>query len=206
MTGKQLHESEESYDMGLDIVGRLAGLCSIESEKRGFKIVLEETPAESTNERLVQLDKKYFTDESKKVIKGKDQKYYTNSVHFAEGANIDIVERIRKQSKFHTFVEAGSIIHVWLGEHRPSGKSIGKLLEKVYSDTECSQLCFSPEFTICNSCHRTSRGLKKKCALCESTDVYGITRIVGYYSAIPGWNAGKVAELRDRRRETVKSA
>jgi ribonucleoside-triphosphate reductase len=203
MTGKQLHESKEAYDMGLDIVGRLAGLCAIESDKRGFKIVLEETPAESTNERLVNLDKKYFPDEAAKVIKGKDKKYYTNSVHFAEGANIDVVARIKKQSKFHPLVEAGSIIHVWLGEAKPHPKSIMKLLTKVYTDTECSQLCFSPEFTICYDCHRTTRGLKKKCGACGGTNIYGITRIVGYYSAIPGWNAGKLAELKDRRRETV---
>jgi ribonucleoside-triphosphate reductase len=203
MTGQQLHESDEAFNYGLDVVGRLAGLCLMESEQRGFKIVLEETPAESTNERLVKLDKKYYNGEALKVIKGKHQKYYTNSVHLAEGADIDIIERIQKQSQFHPMVEAGSIIHVWLGEYNPYPSSVAKLIMKTYEKTQCTQLCFSPEFTVCEDCHKTIKGLHKKCKFCESEHVYGITRIVGYFSRIDQWNDGKIAELKDRRRETV---
>ncbi len=206
MCGEQLHESKKAFEMGLDIIGRMAGICLMESDKRGIKIALEETPAESTNERLVKLDKKYFPNEAVKVIKGKTQKYYTNSCHFAEGADIDIVTRIAEQSKFHPFVEAGSIIHVWLGEYKPPAKGIANLITKVYDKTQCTQVCFSPEFTVCENCHRTSRGLHKKCKHCESENVYGITRIVGYYSRVDHWNDGKIEELKDRRRETVKGA
>ncbi len=204
MCGEQLHESDEAFNMGLDIVGYLAGLAMLEGERNGIKIVLEETPAESSNERLVNLDKKYYKEQSLKVIKGKNQKYYTNSVHFAEGANIPVDFRIRKQSKFHELVQGGSIIHVFMGEYKPPSKSIARLLMKTYTDTKCTQLCFSPEFTVCEDCNRTTRGLKKKCGYCGSSNVYGVTRIVGYFSRIDGWNDGKLAELKDRRRETIK--
>ncbi|MDD5594404.1 MAG: anaerobic ribonucleoside-triphosphate reductase [Candidatus Margulisbacteria bacterium] len=39
-----------------------------------------------------------------------------------------------------------------------------------------------------------------KCPYCASEAIEGITRITGYFSRIPGWNKGKLAELRDRYR------
>lgn len=39
-----------------------------------------------------------------------------------------------------------------------------------------------------------------KCGQCGSTNVYGVTRVVGYFSRIDNWNSGKKAELRDRQK------
>ncbi|MHC4789697.1 MAG: anaerobic ribonucleoside-triphosphate reductase, partial [Planctomycetota bacterium] len=72
--------------------------------------------------------------------------------------------------------------------------------EKTYRQTQAAQLTISPEFTICEQCHRSTPGLKDLCGHCGSTDVYGMTRVVGYFSRIPNWNKSKVGELKDRRR------
>jgi len=45
-----------------------------------------------------------------------------------------------------------------------------------------------------------ARGLTGKCQYCGSENTEGITRITGYFSRIPGWNKGKIAELHDRYR------
>lgn len=203
MFGEQLHESKKAYEEGLGIVAEMAGLCDVIGSRYGIKMILEETPAESAGERLVNLDLKYYPEETKKVAKGTDVKYYTNSVHFAEDAPISFVEKIQKQSNFHPFIQAGSIIHVWLGEHEPSPEVIKKVVKNTLEKTDCTQLCFSPEFTICEDCHTVTRGLKKKCEKCKSTNVYGVTRIVGYFSKVNLWNKGKLAELKDRRRTAL---
>lgn len=39
-----------------------------------------------------------------------------------------------------------------------------------------------------------------KCAHCGSTNVFGISRVVGYYGMIENWNKGKLAELKDRQK------
>lgn len=39
-----------------------------------------------------------------------------------------------------------------------------------------------------------------KCPQCGSTNVHGISRVVGYYSNINNWNASKTAEFRDRQK------
>jgi anaerobic ribonucleoside-triphosphate reductase len=45
--------------------------------------------------------------------------------------------------------------------------------------------------------------LKECCSSCGSSSVDGITRITGYFTRTSSWNAGKRAELRDRRRTPV---
>ena len=42
--------------------------------------------------------------------------------------------------------------------------------------------------------------MKQRCPNCGSTNVYGMTRVVGYYSKINNWNKGKLAELKDRQK------
>jgi ribonucleoside-triphosphate reductase (formate) len=201
--GEQLHQSTPALMFGLKVVAHMSIVCERLSEKYGINMVLEESPAESSGYRLAKLDMKYYPAQAEQVVKGQvnnEQYYYTNSIHLATDAPIDYVERVQKQSKFHPLIKAGAIIHIWLGEHQPPPASIRKFVEKIFWDTDAAQVAFSPEFTVCNSCSRTSRGLSAECPQCGSEDTYGITRIVGYYSKVSTWNKGKLGELRERRR------
>jgi anaerobic ribonucleoside-triphosphate reductase len=204
--GVQLHESAGALRFGLKVVAHMSLVCERLSEKYGINIVLEESPAESSGYRLAKLDMKYYPNQTRGVLKGQvetDQYYYTNSVHLATDAPIDYVERVTKQSLFHPLIKAGAIIHIWLGEHQPPAASIQKFVEKIFWDTNAAQVAFSPEFTVCNSCARTSRGLSRECPKCGSEDTYGITRIVGYYSKVSTWNKGKLGELKERSRTSL---
>lgn len=206
ITGKQLHESENVFKLGLKIVSFMSLKCREYSKKFNLKLSLEESPAESAAGRLAKIDLREFPD-SKKVIKGNsngDESYYTNSIHFAAAAPVDLITRIIKQSKFHPLIKSGAIIHAFVGESRPSPESIYNLVKKVWENTQCSQLTISPEFTICNTCSEVSRGLQENCIGCGSEDLYGVTRIVGYYSKITNWNKNKIGELKDRHSGNYK--
>lgn len=201
--GVQLHDSDEALKFGLKVISHMNLKARQLSEQYGVKMVLEESPAESSGYRLAKLDMKYYPEQTKRVIKGNldsDEYYYTNSIHISVEADVDYVERVRKQSLFHPLIEAGAIIHIWLGEKEPSPKSIENFVLKTFRATHAEQIAFSPEFTVCEACRRTSRGLSELCPTCGSEDVYGITRIVGYYSKITTWNKGKTGELVDRIR------
>jgi len=39
-----------------------------------------------------------------------------------------------------------------------------------------------------------------KCKYCGSKNVYGISRVVGYFSRITNWNKSKVSEFQDRQK------
>ena len=73
---------------------------------------------------------------------------------------------------------------------------------KTFRFTTSDQIAFSPEFTTCNKCHRTGRGIQDTCSYCGSMDVDGITRITGYFTKVSSWNKGKLGELKDRHRNT----
>lgn len=206
-TGQELHESQEALKFGLKVVAHMNLTTKRLSEEYGINLVLEESPAESSGYRLAKLDIKYYPAQAVQVLKGDmggDEFYYTNSVHLNVEADIDYIERVQKQSLFHPLIEAGAICHIWLGEHEPDPQSIKNFVIKTFRNTRSSQIAFSPEFTVCNDCRRTSRGMHEHCPLCDSENVYGITRIVGYYSKVTTWNKGKVGELKDRVRTDLK--
>jgi ribonucleoside-triphosphate reductase len=110
------------------------------------------------------------------------------------------IDRVRREGLFHPLIEAGALTHIWLGEARPSKSSLANFVTKTFQLTQNDQIAFSPEFTACNRCHRTSRGLRSSCAYCGAEDVDGITRITGYFTKLSSWNKGKLGELRDRYR------
>jgi len=202
LCGQQLHESEDAYKLGLKTIAFLYLRCKELSKEHNMKFSLEESPAESATRRLAKVDVMQFP-EAAEFVRGdldRDEVYYTNSVHLRADAPVDIVTRIIKQAKFHPMIESGAIIHAFVGEQKPSPESIYNLVKKTFYNTQAAQLTISPEFTICQTCHRQERGLKDKCTHCGSVDVYGITRIVGYFSRVNNWNPSKKAELRDRQR------
>ncbi len=205
--GKQLHESEEAYRFGLKIVAYMNIRLKKLSAATGMNMVIEETPGESSTYRMAKLDLRKFPKQAGSVMKGNvktEEFYYTNSIHMAVDAPIDYMERVIKHSKFHPMIEAGAIIHVWLGESAPAKESIANMVKKTHFMTQCAQVCFSPEFTVCESCGKVTRGLLEECPHCKSDEVYGATRIVGYFSKIPGWNKGKKGELKERIRTNLK--
>jgi ribonucleoside-triphosphate reductase len=202
LTGQELHESDAVFKLGLKIVTYMNMRCKDEGKKSGLKFALEESPAESAARRLAKIDLRRYP-QAEKVVRGNvadDEMYYTNSIHLRADAPVDLITRIRMQSKFHPLIESGAIIHAFIGEERPSTASVLALVRKTIENTQAAQLTLSPEFTICNSCQRVTPQLTDHCAFCDSTSVAGMTRIVGYYSRVNNWNKSKLGELKDRHR------
>lgn len=201
--GQELHDSDESIKFGLKVIAHMNIVCNKLAESTGMKFVLEQTPAESTSFRFAKLDLAHFTAEAEKVVQGNREKgevYYSNSTLFNVGANMSPIARVEKEGLFHPLIEAGSITHIWLGEAQPDKEALAGFVINVFKYTQNDQIAFSPEFTACLACGKTSRGLSETCPYCESKDVDGITRITGYFTKISSWNKGKLGELHDRYR------
>ncbi|MEI6152544.1 MAG: anaerobic ribonucleoside-triphosphate reductase, partial [Deltaproteobacteria bacterium] len=201
--GEELHDSKKALKFGIKIIAHMNLLTDKIKKKEGIKIVLEQTPAESTSYRFARLDLRYFSPASGRVVKGdiaSGEVYYTNSTHLNVKNHINPIERVTNEGIFHPLIEAGSISHVWLGEAQPSKEAIADFVIKTFKHTTNDQIAFSPEFTTCNKCNRTSRGLSDTCTYCGSGDVDGITRITGYFTKVSSWNKGKLGELKDRYR------
>jgi ribonucleoside-triphosphate reductase len=218
-TGQELHQSREAFKFGLKVIAHMKLLIDKFSLRHGMRFVLEQTPAESTAYRFAKLDLTRHSPASGHIVKGdisRGEVYYTNSTYLNNSAVLNPIERVRQEGLFHPLIEAGSLTHIWLGEARPSAASLANFVIKTFQSTQNDQIAFSPEFTTCNLCQRTSRGLRKQCDYCGSEDVEGITRITGYFTKVSSWNKGKLGELRNRyrnqtffetgeRKETVNS-
>jgi len=203
-TDYQMHQSPDSFKLGLKVIAHLKLLCDQASKEHKIHFVLEQTPAESAAYRFARLDLKYYPEKAKEIVQGSvedDSVYYTNSTYLNIAADIDPITRVKQEGLFHPLIEAGSLTHVWLGEAQPAPEGLAQFVVNVFKKTKNDQIAFSPEFTSCNDCKQTVRGLLDKCPSCGSENIEGITRITGYFSKISGWNKGKLAELKDRNRQ-----
>jgi anaerobic ribonucleoside-triphosphate reductase len=201
--GEELHHGDRAMEIGLRIVAHMYLRTRKLSKKHGLKFSLEESPAESAARRLAKTDLIFFENEARDIVKGenRDVAYYTNSVHLAADAPVTLIERIRRQSEYHSLIESGAIIHAFVGEERPDPAAVASLIRDVFHRTQAAQVTISPEFTYCNCCFSTQRGLKDNCNRCGSDNVVGETRVVGYFSKIPNWNKSKrYGELPARQR------
>lgn len=202
LTGEEMHESDAAMDYALKVMSHMFLRSKEYSKETGLTFKLEESPAESAARRLAKADLVYYRDDALKVFKGtEDAAYYTNSIHLAAAAPVTLVERIRKQSMFHSVIESGAIIHAFIGEESPTAGAIEELVTQTFLKTQCAQLVFSPEFTYCLECGGVQRGLVDSCNLCGSRNVVGETRVVGYNSRISSWGISKRdGELVDRHK------
>ncbi|HUU31517.1 MAG TPA: anaerobic ribonucleoside-triphosphate reductase [Phycisphaerae bacterium] len=202
MSGKELHESDEALKRGLRIVAFMHHQAKKYTREHGLKVSLEESPAESATRRFAKIDVRDWP-QARALVKGDveaDEYYYTNSIHLRADAPVDLLTRIRLQAKFHGMIESGAIIHAFVGEERPPAESILTLVRRTYEKTQAAQLTISPEFTVCNACRKWTPRIQDHCDFCNSKDVYGVTRIVGYFSRVSNWNKSKLGELKDRQR------
>jgi anaerobic ribonucleoside-triphosphate reductase len=202
-TGKEMHEDVEALRFGLKVLAYLYLRIKELSNTHNLRLVMEQTPAESAAHRLARLDLEHFPTEAQNIIKGNIEDssiYYTNSTYLNVGVSIDAIDRVKIEGKFHDLIEAGALTHVWLGESQPPKESIANFVIKTFQNTRNAQIAFSPEFTTCNNCFKTSRGLNTRCPYCDSENIDHITRVTGYFTKVSGWNKGKKAELKDRYR------
>jgi ribonucleoside-triphosphate reductase len=200
---KQLHESEEALRFGLDVISYMRDTAEKLGLKYGLNFILEQTPAESTAYRFARLDLKYYSPKAGHFVGGniaRGEVYYTNSTHLNVSAPMPAIERVRKEGRFHPFIRGGAMTHVWLGDFYISKEELARFITAVFKETENDQLVLSPEFATCKICGETVRGCTGKCQSCGSEEMEGIARITQYFSRISGWNKGKLAELRDRKR------
>ena len=202
-TGQEMHQSRQAFKFGLKVIAHIKLLVDKLSERYGMRFVLEQTPAESTAYRFAKLDLRFHSPRSGNIVKGdvsRGEVYYTNSTYLNNSAVLNPIERVRQEGLFHPLIEAGALTHIWLGEAKPSKESLANFVIKTFKQTQNDQIAFSPEFTTCNACNRTSRGLQSSCQYCGSSEVDGITRITGYFTKLSSWNKGKIGELRNRYR------
>ena len=206
MTGQHHGESEESYQLGLDIIKYMRGRMDKKSAETGLNFTLLATPAEGLSGRFVKMDAKKYGS-----IEGvTDREYYTNSFHIPVYHNISAFKKLRLEAPFHALCNAGHISYVELDGDmcnnidafetvikymKEVGIGYGSINHPVDRDPVCG-------FTgiIDNECPMCGR--REDDASDEGFE--RIRRITGYLVGdMSHWNDGKRAEEADRVKHDV---
>ena len=69
--------------------------------------------------------------------------YYTNSAHFREDAEIDLIEKIKKQEKFHVYIQSGAIEYISLKRLKSNELNLEDLIKDVLMNSKLAKLKFT---------------------------------------------------------------
>ncbi len=200
-TGHEMHRGRKSHRFALQLLRDIAAYCREMSARH--RVVFR--PAESFSRlapgRFARKDLRYHSPRSGHVVKGElaaGEVHYTRSVRVSGQAGIDLSRRLALESEFHPFLPGGALFEVPLDADTPTAADTVRFIRRVFSDTLCSQLAFSPRFSYCADCHR-STGVGQACPGCGAMSLQRIERRGVYYTKP---EAGDLAEQwPDRKRQ-----
>ena len=201
--GETLAVSVKAREMGLKIVKHIYDTATKLGKENGIKMMLTQSHAETTAHRFARLDLKSFSPMAGRCVKGNlitGGVYYTNSSHMAVSANISPLEKVAYEGAFHPFIGAETASQIYLGKPFTACNAMVDFIRNVFAQTECHQLLFSPEFSICSDCGALTAHDAIVCSSCGARNIDMIARITHYYSLTSAWNKGKLSELVDRKR------
>ncbi len=198
LIGQHHGESERAQELGLKIISHMRKRMDEVSQSLKLNFTLLATPAEGTAGRFVKMDRDIFGN-----IPGvTDREYYTNSFHVPVYYNISAFDKIRLESPYHEFTNAGHITYIELDGDplqnleafekivramKEAGVGYGSINHPVDRDPVCGYTGIIGN--TCPSCGREEGDIKFE----------RIRRITGYLvGTIEQFNNAKRAEERDR--------
>ena len=205
MTGKHHGESEDSRELGLDIISHMRDKCNEYSKKHNLNFSLLATPAEGLAGRFTKIDRKEFGE-----IKGvNDRDFYTNSFHVPVYYPISAFEKIEIEAPYHNLCNAGHITYIELDgdptnnieafesvirKMKESGIGYGSVNHPVDRDPVCGFSGIISE-NRCPACGREE----------GEVPFERLRRITGYLvGTLDRWNDAKKAEEKARVKHNVE--
>ncbi len=197
-------ESEESQNLGLEIIGAMRTYLDKLSRERKMNYTLLATPAEGLSGRFVRMDRERFG-----TIQGvTDRDYYTNSFHVPVYYPINAFDKISIEAPYHELTNAGHISYVEMDGDplqnldafekvvrfmHDKGVGYGSINHPVDRDPVCGYNGIIGD--SCPQCGRTE----------DEHPFDRIRRITGYLvGTLNRFNNAKRAEERDRVKHGMK--
>ncbi len=196
LTGKHHGESEKSQELGLEIVKNMKEQVDDFSDKYDLNYSVLATPAEGLAGRFTKIDRGQYG-----TIHGvTDRDYYTNSNHVPVYYKCAAEHKAKIEAPYHELTRGGHIFYIELdgdATHNPeSVEAVVDLMDKYnmgYGSVNHTR-------SRCMDCgFENAEANLIECPMCGSKNIDTIQRITGYLVGTTSrWNAGKLAELKDR--------
>ena len=203
LRGAHHGESEESQNLGLEIISTMRAFTDKLARERKLNYSLIATPAEGLSGRFVRLDRERFG-----AIPGvTDREYYTNSFHVPVYYPCSAFHKLSIEAPYHALTNGGHISSVEMDGDplknldafekivrfmHDQGIGYGSINHPVDRDPVCGYNGIIDD--ECPCCHRVENGRPFE----------RIRRITGYLvGTLDRFNNGKRAEERDRVKHEI---
>ena len=194
LIGKHHGESKEAQELGLKIIGYIRHETDAATEKYHLNFCTFASPAESACYTLLKKCRNEFG-----IVDGvTDKEYFTNGNHVPVSCHVDMKQKVDIEAPYHLLCNAGDIFYIEVGRSPKYNKEgLLKLLNYI-ADSGIVYGGVNWVMDFCNDCHYQGTFSDGKCPKCGSTNYKETKIITGYLSTEDHFNAGKVAESRDR--------
>lgn len=181
--------SPEGQEFGVQILNTIQDVVKSKIKLLGYKINIEQIPAEATGAKLARADKILY----------KQNKYHLYSNQFLPLVNeTDIVNRIHLQSLFENYFDGGSILHLNVNQKIES-LTVMKRLAEYTIKTGVKYFAVNYFFQKCEDGHITIDD-SEVCAICGKTIVEHYTRVVGFTVPVSSWAQDRREEFKMRKK------
>jgi ribonucleoside-triphosphate reductase (formate) len=199
LVGKHHGESEEAYELGLDIIKFMREKMDAASKEYEHNYTLLATPAESFAGKAL---KKAKTKHG--VIPGvTDREYFTNSFHVPVYYPIKALDKIRIEAPFHELTNAGHITYIELDGDASKNIEALDTIVRAMQKYGVGYGSINHPVDRCLDCNHKGI-IENECPKCgnhEESKIERIRRITGYLvGTLDKWNSSKRSEERERLR------
>ena len=196
LIGKHHGESEEAQELGLRIISHMAEKINGFAETYQHNFTFLATPAEGLSGKFTKRDKKTFG-----VLPGiTDKDYYTNSSHIPVYYHCTPEHKAKIEGPYHKYENAGHIFYVEVdGDATHNPEAIMRIVD-LMDKYDIGYGSVNHNRNRCMDCgYENADDNLKECPHCHGHHIDTLQRITGYLvGTTDRWNAGKLAELKDR--------
>lgn len=188
-------DTEKGKDFTFKVLEFMKDKLSDFQEETGELFNLEATPAEGATYRLAKKSKERYPNI---ITAGKDEVYFTNSVHLPVDIEWSYKDIYTHQNNLLSSFTGGSVYHNYLKE-RITGEMVKNQIRIIFYNWDIPYLSNSPLYSICET-HGYLNGYHERCPICgENTEAY--QRVTGYVRKISNFNKGKTEEFKQRNQK-----
>ncbi len=113
LTGEELHESENAFQMGLNVIKTIDEYCHQLSSKKEHSLALFDCNSSKVRARFARLDLKHFSKKAKLIMKNSEPQYSASS-KFKDHLAMNPELIIKKQGEFHEIIKNEGIEYLAL--------------------------------------------------------------------------------------------
>jgi len=138
LTNYELHEHSEAIILSKRILNEINKICSELSNRDNKKYILSENLSENAIHRFTKLDLKHFPLKVKLFTNNKNR-IYTNSVHYRNDIEVNLLNMLKNQGEFHRYIQYGAVEYVNLKKIDLTPRD---LIESLCKDSNLSCIKF----------------------------------------------------------------